>query len=175
MDDRTPHLAPDAEAVAPDFQLEFRLEPISPDRETTMTRCFLAASLALAFLAGCTTQTTSAALTAAEAVVTDIVSLEQQVQASGATVTPAELAALTNAVVAAQAGVVQLTRDSSQAPSVLAGITAALQQIEPFLPEIAAVIGIFATPTSSVAAVPARTFPALVQLQADMKQLRAAA
>ena len=106
-----------------------------------MTSILAATALPLFLLAGCATQTTSAALTAAEAVATDLVSLEQQVQVSGATVTPAELAALTNAVAAAQAGVAELTGDSSQASSVLASITAALQQIEPFLPEIAAVIG----------------------------------
>lgn len=140
-----------------------------------MTGILAATALLLFLLAGCATQTTSAALTAAEAVATDLVSLEQQVQVSGATVTPAELTALTNAVAAAQAGVVELTGDNSQASSVLACITAALQEIEPFLPEISAVIGTLATQTSPVAAVPARALPALVQLQADMKQLRAAA
>jgi hypothetical protein len=145
------------------------------DPEAHMKSILTVAVLPLFFLAGCATQTTTAALIAAEAVATDIASLEQQIQASGATVAPAELAALTNAAAAAQAGVAELTGNSSQASSVLASITASLQQIEPFLPEIAAVIGILATPTASVAAVPSQAYPALAQLQADMTKLRTAA
>jgi hypothetical protein len=137
-----------------------------------MTRFSLAAPLALALLAGCATQATSAALASAEAVAADLVALEQQVQASGATVTPAELAALTNAVAAAQSGVTALTANRAQASSVAASIEAALQQVEPFLPEIAAVIGALAAPAPSAA--PAPVLPAVAKLQADLAALRAA-
>ncbi len=138
-----------------------------------MKSMFAAAALSLPLLAGCATQTTSGALTAAEAVATDLIALERQIQASGAAVTPAELAALTNAVAAAQSGVAALTGNSAQTPTVIASIEAALQQVEPFLPEIAAVIGALAAPAPSAA--PAPVSPVIVQLAADMAKLRAAA
>ncbi len=138
----------------------------------------LGAACALALLAGCSgrnVQATSTALASAEAVASDLIALEQQVQASGGIVSPAELAALNNAVAAAQAGVTALTGNGAQAPTVFANITTALLEIEPFLPAVAAVIGALAAPAPSATPAPTPVFPAVVKLQTDMAALRAAA
>ena len=143
-----------------------------------MTRSLLAGVCALALLAGCTAQqatTTTTALQAAAAVAVDIVQLEQQVQASGTNITPAEMAALSNALLAAQQGVVALANNPAAGATVFAKITAALQQVVPFIPAIAAVISTLGTPENAGAmAAATASYPALSQLQTDLAKLHTA-
>jgi hypothetical protein len=137
----------------------------------------IAGATALALVAGCTAQqvqVTNAALASAEAVASDLVGLEQQVQAGGVAVSPAEMAALTKAIADATSGVAALTNNSSSAATVLAKVQMDIAALEPFVPSIVAVIGALAAPAPG-AAVPAVSYPAVAHLAVDMAKLRAAA
>lgn len=131
----------------------------------------LAGAGALGFLlAGCTAQQATnvdTGVAAAAAVVTDLVTLEQQVQASGTTVSPQELADLNKAIADASAGVTQLAGGTSSAASVMQVIQADLVGLEPFIPAIVSVV-------SSLAAQPvaAPSYPVIPQLAHDFANLR---
>jgi hypothetical protein len=140
-----------------------------------ISRCPLfAAVIALWFLAaGCTPSqiaTTNTIAADAQAVVADLTSAEQQVQAQG--ISAASLATIETAIAKVNSDISNLGTATASTSTVLTDIETAIAAIEPFAPEIAALIGTVAAPLPGTMEVQLVKPATLSSLQADLHVLK---
>lgn len=111
-----------------------------------MRKLFLSSVLAFGLI-GCTASqinTTNTIATDAAAVVADLTSAEAQLQTAG--VSSTDLAVVSNAIAKVNADIANLGTSAAGASTILTDINNVISEIEPFAPEIAALLGVVAAP-----------------------------
>jgi hypothetical protein len=138
-----------------------------------MNKDVVFAGLLILGIAGCTTAqvaTTNTIAMDATAVVADLTSAEQQIQ-DGGTVSAASLATINAAIAQVNTDIAALS-STGNGSTVLTDIETAIGDIEPFAPEIAALIGTFAAPAPGTVHVHLVKPTTLVSLKSHLTQFK---